>query len=284
MDGLPDEILLMIFRDLNISDLFIRCELVCKRWQWLIEGMRFKELIVYQSDHLINASNQYKKSKNIIFVENLDFLHHFKANFINLKYLKINFPTVHFDLDILNEFTGLERLDVEKVTNLNRDVKLCLPKLGTLNLQTHDLKNNDQHTIVIDSSKQLKVFSCNNLSSVRIVHPASVKHLELNGIVNENLIEFTDLELLKVNSTFSFGNSDGLIVKLPINLQKLFFYCECTAETLSNYYEMKIFFNHILEQKRMLGRDVEIYYNGIDLENEKPFANYGSGLKYLELN
>ena len=224
MDDLPLEMKTMILKQLNIQDL-LSCRLVSKGFKAYIEKIKPTELIVHKENGISekDAINWYDSTEainleNRICITNISSIESSPFNLTNLRNLKIDhFASSHsFDLTILNQFDKLERLEIEKVvlntTKNDGDILLTFPNLRSLVILIES--DSTRKLLIIDAVK-LETYKCGfHLRSVKLLHPASVKHLAADDFDDEDLECFEAIEYLACNSDIS-SLPPNIFEKLP---------------------------------------------------------------------
>ena len=263
MDSLPNELLVQIFRNINLTDLINNLKLVCKRWWSVInEHLKFNELILIQEWNFYNNYWYYTYNSinfdNLIRVKHLIIDESFANNFAQLKYLKINFEVKCFDLSYFNRFVQLEHFEFKEIDNFNRTTTLCLPKLRVFFIE---LRSNNHSTLIVDSPN-LAILCSNNLELIRLVHLSSLKFLESSTYSEQiEFNKFVNLQTLKLRKDFGFLY-DNVLLSLPNTLTRLHLYTKFFIDKESMIDSIE----HIREQHRLMNKTrIEIYFNGVRL-------------------
>lgn len=232
-EQLPNEILCLIFSRLNLSDLFNCLRLVNKRFNSLVNSMKFEELVITNFSKCLFKNNWYftyrpANAKSIIYADYVNQIvgsPSFPNSFANLRSLKIDFGflyyDMYFDIEQFNSFSKLEHLQFDNfLFRLNQNACLHLPALRILRVSlgfpTKELE--------IDAVR-LEVLCC-NLLRTRITHPLSLKFLQqIDQEIKESLRKFAKLEIYKSTGNIyaeeDFDND--ILLKLPSSLKQLHF-------------------------------------------------------------
>ena len=276
---LPNEILCLIFSNLNLSDLFNSLRLVNKRFNWLVNSMKFEEL-VFSNFSECNFKNSWYftyrpvNAKAIIYADYLEKIissPSFASSFANLRSLKIDFGflyyDMYFDIEHFNSFSKLEHLQFDNfMFRLNRNACLRLPALRILRVSlgfpTKELE--------IDAVR-LEVLCC-NLHRTRIKHPLSLKFLHQINQEIKDLRKFANLEIYK-STTNGYGEEEedfdnDVLLKLPSSLKQLHFE-DYRFDDLKGF--VMAFFR---ERHRIDRSSLKLFFNGVELVNDRPFAEY----------
>lgn len=252
---LNDQVFWLIFKYFDIQEL-MQMKLICKRFKHLIEGLKFKELIV-KEENFINYwyhNNQPVRLKNTISHFNIIKLFSnpkFRETFQNLKSLKALLP-VNFDLELFNLFP-LEHLEFDSFIYLNRKKVLRLPNLKTCKILA--LSYVEMDTIRLES------LYCANLSLLKIMHPQSIKYLEVENLKNNcDLKEFTNLKILNSNVILN----ENVILNSFENLEKIYVHSAYEGDSFVNdnmsINTVKKIFDDISRY------DVRVFYQGIEIK------------------
>ena len=274
---LPNEILCLIFSHLNFSDLFNVLRLVNKRFNALVDSMKFEELIFTNFSECVYKNSWYfsyrpTNPKSIIYADYLDLAARspcFQNSFANLRSLKIDFGflyyDMYFDIEQLNSFSKLENLQFDNFhLRLNQNACLRLPNLRVL----HVCLGFPTRELEIDAAK-LEVF-CGNLLRTRITHQLSVKFLKQIGQEIRDLRKFSNLEIYKSTTNgYREGTFDNdVLLKLPAKLKQLHF-------EDYRFDDLKDFARRFFRDRHRLDRsNLKLFFNGVELVNDRPLAEY----------
>lgn len=212
---LLDELWSLIFREyLDLVDL-VRMREVCKRFKFLVDQLGLSEVLVF--NYPIRFLNVLKvdkvpylwiRSRGFELELNCPKFIAFRTLFANLKHLQLGIALGRdgLNLEVLNEFTKLEKLHVEEM-RIKRDLVLRLPKLRTLSirlqsereyiLRPHEVKrlNYDREPhLVVDS--RVETLICKRLNLIRLKHPECIEFLESEIANRDNIGSFQNLRVL----------------------------------------------------------------------------------------
>ena len=264
---LPNELMLMLFKMIDLSDLIANCKPVCKRWKLLIEfHMKFAELVLTLNAGELISNHWYYTHRTVSRssicywpVDDLSFFSgpSFRLHFGNLKRLKISTNSLTADLQQLNHLTALEHLDLDGALNLNRTVTLCLPDLQILKLF---LIFNPFMQLKIDAIR-LQVLCCNQLEFIHIVWPSSIRHLELAAQEMVRLNRFKNLNTLVLVNTRK--HLAATICSAPATLKQLH---------LNNVALGKI--GDLLSSLERKLTNVRVWLNGVELIKQQPLDEH----------
>ena len=272
MNGLPNELLVLILKELSLDDLFNSCKLVNKRWWHVInEHLKPDELIIYKKYCPFKNYwfHTYKPidPKSLICSTNLRIDRTFKKTFINLRFLKIDYPIKdHVGLEYLNEFgQHLAHLEFTNIVRLHCDTSLCLPKLRVL----YVLFGSDGCKLLVESN-ELKILFANHLCLIELANKETVEFIETSYY--DDFDEFSNLKTLKL--TIAHFNEDhmNILSQIPDALQRIHFYSDF------KFPQANILFSHILNQKTIRNLELKIYNNGVELLANRSFDDYGFDL------
>lgn len=270
--GLPPEMILQIFRHLQLNDL-VRIKRVCSLWNELIGTMKIERLFV--SLNLDAKERWYYSSRpcrTVEFCHPRLFIAQCKKPILsNLKYLKFNTDiaiwnigsSVDFDLNEVNTFSGLVQLEMAfSCGNLN----LNLPNLEVLSLDP----GNYLYEIHLNC-RRLRVLSYGEAYDkdlLRVEHPDSVRVLE-SQMYGARLARFRHLECLR-RTSFQFGFLD-VTTMLKLKKLKAFHYDHSIDAFVNNDFDkIKRILKNFMQQKRMAGRSaLKFYFAGLQLIDEK---------------
>lgn len=283
MNELPNELICIIFRHLNLTDLFNNCRLVSKRLLGLVDSMKFQELIMlnpnpFNFDPLCYLTD-HSETKRRINLNNVLFFNVYKFgtfkikfnNFSDLKFLNFDFSNddceLKFEIESLNKFVQLEHLIIAKL-RLILNSTLCLPNLKTFSLTYHYRSLDEQgDNLLIDAIRleRVKFYDFQNLIN-KFVHPESIKFLICSSKNMENGFKvFNNLEVCRIEFKFFHTiDRNDLVSRLPNNLKEL--------HLDYNQYEFGLFlrnnvhyFRYLLDEKIELNQTFNLYVNEIEL-------------------
>lgn len=279
MNRLPDELILMIFDHLGFKILTQNCRLVCKRWLYLARKVQQKELVIsneFNSTEMDFWCFDFKpislKSLWILYPKQFwissklkIFDQPFKANFINLKRMKITWSGSVFDFRKMECMTNLEHLELDNV-QLGEDRCLLLPKLKIL-------KFGLWHEPLIIDSECLQVLICYQLDAIKLKKPQTLKRLDVIRSANEDLRIFSSLEFYRcVNVTIL---DRELMFKIPDSLKEIHLNCFHHIEVSSFPMSYEEVVSRVLGQRLRLGKkDLKIYFKNVELLDNRPFEEY----------
>lgn len=212
MDDLPNELIVMILRELSLIDL-VGCRLVSKRFRSLVDGhFKFRELVAFENDSYDDLAHfqctvEPFDCKHYFQPSHTDFLEstYFEFLFSNLRCLAIDCEL--WNLESLNKFANLERLQLHRLTVVGRRT-LSLKKLTNLTILNLTWMNSDA-SLLVDSDSLEKLY-CDTLEFIRFVRPETLRHLLIEEYSDE-LAVFRNLETLKINGTY-------LLTEIKLNL------------------------------------------------------------------
>lgn len=286
METLPDELTFMLFDRLDTSDLIRNCMLVCKKWRnLLIYKYKLKELIILGDRIWQNAHSWYFTCKPISIKKTIYCweLNNFKNSsyhnlffdspsfircFNGLKYLKTYLNEYGFNLEQFNKLPQLNHLEVDNQIYFKiKNVKLTLLNLKILKIIIHKGK------LIVDSDK-LEILCVNDLRTLELVKPETVKYLELRFYDNTNLAELTNLKVYKNRFINHFDKN--VLNKASSSLKEMHLYSNLWVY---NFNSNKNIISSIMKQKEDLQRDVDVYFQGVKLGIKK-FDDYDDDFNY----
>ena len=272
-----------------------------KKWKSFIESLRPTELIVERKRNLLallgelwidetvnrNQDSWFNTDKQInlrnrIFVSKFSALHLFPFSLGNLKFLRVSTKIcVENSLPILNALTGLEHLEAFDLAlnckKTDQQALLVLPSLKTLfvkNLDWDNLsRNRPKKYLQIDAVRLKALRSNSELKLIKLIHPNTIEHLEIEFYHNDDLSTYQNVNYFKCDSCITL-NTD-ILERLPA-LDEL--HCDevCTGNR-DDYFEMESIIDGIIQQRVVLDRErVKLYHNGrlLDVGRQK-FRDYG---------
>lgn len=212
-----DEIWSLIFKDyLELADA-VRMREVCKRFRFLVDQLGLTELLVcrfyYPFEGVFKVEknpDHWIKLRNFKWEPNSPKFIAFHAFFTNLKCLHLDnhldLEEEKFNIEVLNEFTRLEKLHVNQMW-IERDQVLRLPKLKTLSVRVRlerecrlrpseirRLNYDLEPHLVVDSKVETLV--CGRLNLIRLNHPECIEFLESEISNGDHLLVLTNLRVL----------------------------------------------------------------------------------------
>ena len=281
MDDLPLELYLIIFKYLNIRDLF-KVRLLSKKFNKIArEEYAIKELVFGNKS---NEHKDYRLKDNWHFIFKpinfnnyvIDFsLNFFKSSLFSLKNLKcLRIDVIDtFDLKFLNEFSCLEHL--EYYGNLCSDDEhksLRLPNLERLLFDPTFI------TIKIDCIALESIYlsddeGSSTFDSLNINYPLAIKRLISTYQYSLKLSAFKNLEYLQC--VFSKDLSDVLRNYLSLKELRIHTTDDSTSDVLSVLKQVIRHKNSLTAPRNYL----KIYFSNLELANEDHlaiFENYPS--------
>lgn len=300
MNELPNELICMIFRHLDLMDLFFNCRLVNKRWSKLVDTMKFQELIILNTTCINKPLSFVPKSinlNNILFNEDLFEVLKIKFhNLSGLKFLKlkrINGFCFANEFESLNKFIQLEHLIIDDIRfSFEKDsYLLCLPNLKKIVLniifgyQIHNYEYLDKTErtgkLLIDAIQleRVELVRCLNLD-IEFVHPKSIKIL-IGLSEKKDLKVFSNLEVLKIPPRGIYMNDEfNLFSRLPNGLKELHF--DYTSYVKSDLERVTKFLKDLLDEKVRLKLDLNLYVNEIKLISYESILKFCQFENYLD--
>lgn len=282
MEALPQELMFLIFDYLSLNDLLEK-KLVNKRWEFMIENLKIKELIIKELETEIKFSKRsncwhfsYKpiSLNRTVFIdfeerslENFVKSKLFLNTFSHLKNLKLSLlEFTSPDLSFLNDLTLLEHLEINNPIYLKKRETLKLP-----NLRIFQVSRVDNCRIEILSTN-LEVLFCYEIDKM-IINAVTVKYLELEFERNNclNFKRFPNLEIFKINN-IQFLNLDHFD-QFPEKLRE--FHVDFTDRNtaFSDHLERKIRMLYLVRVMGQPNKNVKMFYKGIHL-NDSLINNY----------
>lgn len=266
MDNLPNELLSMIFRSLNLTDLN-NCKLISKRFKDLCDNLKVEELII------AGRREEYKhwwfytnKPLNYEDSVSLKTFTAFKSDYKleqNLKRLHIRYgPSQRFHFRCLDGFNRLEQLDVDSISY---DSVYCFQAINLINLRILRLRyiqDQVKEARLHLKTPKLKILWCSNLNLIRVADPLTVVRLETTTYVSK-IKRFKNLEFLQVNYV---RDLDLDVLSYFGKLKQLHLITD-PAIFGQNFHEKKLntTIDYILKQKLLLGSDVRIFFHGVEM-------------------
>lgn len=292
MNNLQTSLLLIIFENVPIDQLFRRCKLVCKKWNQIInQKMQLNELVIRRTgiDRFIekNAQTNYwysnKRPINLnrtVILSKLDCFHNssFRATFANLKFLKFTLDGCIEKISIrsLNTLSNLEHLEIESIyseVNISPLYILKKPTLALSKLKFLKIPCIRNHKFKISSNK-LENLICNRLKEFKVMKPDTVKMLEVKAYSckvdtnSEDNLEhfgaFLNLKTLKLDG-IDYLDKD-LISKIPINLKELYLFHHFRIND-STIEKIK----HILRKRNESKLKLKIFLQNCELKDASTF-------------
>lgn len=275
INKIPTEILLLIFRFLELLDL-LRCRQVCRQWHAIIELMRLDSLVIFEKSlEIDDARWPYSlkaiDSRRSISVSRLNLLKCADSSFLcGLRRLKVQ-DAVKDDLqapliEFINRLGALEELYIWKLKNCAKGFEIRSNSLIYLTIFLVPIKGKP---IIIDTPKLVKFTTDSGLEFLNFVHPHQVGELKLR----DNLLfvsQFTGLQLLSCGNC-RLERSD---LKALSNLREIHF---CHRVYVLARRTMKQNVLELLELKKQLNRsDLRILFRGILLDEAGQLDGYDS--------
>ena len=256
MDKVPPELLVEIIYLLQVKDI-IRAKLVCKQWNSIISTfIKIKNLVVcdyppikeryFATNEPVNCCQMIRVGKDLdALVRNLN-----GTMFINLRKLYVtNIYDKFLEIDFLNNFSLLQRLELSHLKTKGRACTLLLPYLTILNIDNISLKA----SIIIDAPalEKLRLNSEEiHMKKVQFTHGESVRLLEIcKPISCVKLSGFQNLEHLYCQQTIK----DVDLTKWP-KLKEF------------QFYEDEEMFGELRKQRNELKMtDLKLHFYGFEL-------------------
>ena len=205
---LPNEMIVLMLRQLNLPDL-INCRAVSKRFRDLIdEHLKIRDLFVFKSDLPPRFSFATPNPRYLLQQSDSSILR--SVSFIgcfsmSLRSLKISLPLS--EPSDLNQFRSLERLYAQQIT-IDCEVRLSLPKLRTLVIA--DFARADQQSVLVVDAEILEKLKCYRLPLIKLVHYDAVRQLTTGDydFNYEHLPMFKKVRALRFEKVFGVEDVD----------------------------------------------------------------------------
>lgn len=307
MDDLPNELLPLIFKHLDLMDLpncrlvrnlrlryqwlvdriifsFFRYEFqVERRWTVFIDEVKLRELIVsadkmgcsevwYNTKMKTNARNKITFSA----------INRCPFDLAHVQRLKIVLTICvdTFNLNgLLATFSQLNLLHISGIQTSQRlnNVSITLPdSLKTISLNDVD-ENLKFH---LNASKLETVYCDSDIRNLKFSHPESVKHLkfeyynEIRSNDNDDVAVLPNLEYFHCVWGYSLADARLDYVKLFPKLKQIRFETE-GIEQYNDYERLNSLVNKILSQKKVsLRNNMKIYCDGKEMTRYNSFIHY----------
>lgn len=262
---LLDEIWVLIFRRYLDGIDTMRCRQVSKRFNFLIDQFCLTELLVCDYHSTCYDVHSVDREPGLwiqLFEFNLKPNSSFQAVFAErLKFLQMNIKlTREFNLEILNEFVCLEKLNLMRVI-ISRTQTLKLPKLTTFSIRLYTEReykyhsrpiNYDREPRLVLDSKVKNLFSAYQKVFV-IKHPECIEVLDCEReMESEKLVLLKNLRILQHNLSESLLNAFETLEKLE----------ELHLDTFirnENALEKQRLMNELMRKRFELKRKVNVY-------------------------
>ena len=293
MEGLQDDVLLMILSEyLHVTDL-VTCRLLSKRIKFLVDNFVKLKKLVFDCAHVIvhfgahrlsdladkKSERERPNPNHILIFRDYYVSHHldlprnssFQLLCSSLRCLKF-MPILQLtdsNMSTLNELSRLEELIITRPhIPPNQSPVLDLPNLKLLVMHWFDYATDPKSSKLVINSK-IKNFVYEDVHfnfPFQFNHPKHVEFLSVRSLEIEDLSIFQNLRVLCFHSISESNLNvvDVLPTLEAISLQD-YQYKAGEAEKVAN---------HLMRRRRVLGREnLKIYYFGILLN--RPFAEYG---------
>lgn len=278
---LPDELILIIFKKLNISDLR-NLRTVNRRFKGISE-FSTTDLIVTNGINLKNfwyLSDDRKSADrdDLIFCGFWSFRKIFRLE-SSLKRLELS---IFIHLSSLNRFKHLEHLEID-VFSLEGNDELNLLKLKLLVIKKIFYTKNDHKSFCTENEDHKLILECKKLEiislgiipfkDVKIVYPKIVKYLRFEHPAYCAIEQFKNLEHLSL-----IGNS-ALDKEILTKLKRLkildFDYVRRDDDELNDY------FSYVLKQRLVLRRvNLIIRANGVEIDKESMLKDRSNSFRF----
>ena len=213
IDDLPPEMIDELFRHLHLKDL-AACSLVNRRWHSIYAAFKLDRLIVFERfQDFSKWSYPRRRVRSVercqpeLFSRLVD-----QPLLSNLKHLALSGKHPEFDVDKLNRFSQLVRLEIKEIRTSQKKVNLNLPKLLVLVVHSR----NDRIFLSVDCPKLSLLVYEEKVNEVRtlldVKHPETIKKLVTN-ISNLKLRQFRGAECLVTNDFKAI--SKATLLSLP---------------------------------------------------------------------
>ena len=276
MEQLPDLPLLMIFKHLGIQSL-ARCRLVSKRFKSCVDLIRPEEIALNEiktcgdkwryRDELIDPDSQINDY-------DMNVLNEISFDLSRLRRLKISNYDLYRDLDDMIRFvnetaTQLEHFEIVGLA-LVANATLSLHRLEVLFIDWPEGKGDI--TVNAPALRVLSFFGTyGSLSKINVIHPKSIKHLELFHRADETVRQFENIETLRV---FLPRKIDPDLLRSNRHLKTIYLLGQWQWDLLV-IDETRTIVDGLLQQKRALAKnDLKIYFFDQLLEDDKQYDDY----------
>lgn len=240
MNNLPLLPLLQIFSEIDQDDLILNVRLVCKKWYFIINDLRFNELVLRQmvidqkvekAYNKLNNKNEknlrlnkkitncwfnpFEKSntpfepinpRSIICIRKLSNKftdsNVFSHLFSNLKRFKSNLNS-DFNLATLNCLTSLKHLEIESTIELKANVELFLPNLVFIMVF---LKKVPFFKLKIHSNCLTDLCVLEDADNITLSNPISLKYIFSISATDKQIFCFVQYMNLKLRMFFYYSN------------------------------------------------------------------------------
>ena len=264
-DQLPDLCMRSIFRFLNLPSL-ANCRAVNHQFKFYAEQVGTDELVLndcgrlrkgakwWLTDRPIDSENSISLKAFIKSVRSSPFKLHQQ-----LKFLHIQLKHAGLDFKILNDFKQLVHLEVKLGTLESRESgALARPKtLNHPSLRVFQVCSYKFPSYILTETPNLEVLGCNEMTSIQVEHPATIKRLVCGSSGDNTLLaKFKNLEILECESSNGIRLSDWKRLKeLCVGLPTYF------ANTAARE-AFKSSIVNIMRQKTVLKREELKFYLG----------------------
>ena len=270
-DKLPDEILEMTLKKLNLTDLG-RCRRVSRRFKAICEIVRIEELITCPETNQ-PKSRWFYTNKSIDYSESVKLSTEIDEYWLlfglrsTLKYIHFyaDVNGLDFDFSLLNSFTKLELLDVNSRIAGHHQV-FSPPNLRIFKFNYLD---RDRGDFFIECPK-LEVLSISSLYLTSFHQPETLRHLEIETY-EYDIESFINLEILVLNNIDRLNRN---VLTVFRNLKQLRL-LQGSGMSSDDWDRFKSKLNYIFEQKIILKRhDLVIFWADVRLENPDKIEEY----------
>lgn len=287
-DRLPDELLLIVFGRLGLFNL-ANCRSVCKRFWFLLRNIRKDELMIINSqalvdtwfytDHLVNyedclfQDHAFKVLKSP--VVDLRFLRQLKISHAgNVRGTKKD----KFELVTLNDFVHLKQLEIQ-LNNYRSDEVISLPNLEILSLDLTDSKFGEIVAPKLHALKRSCYYTNAVLETIKFRWPDTVRQLEIDE-PDRDLKLFKNVEIFK--SSYEHVRN---VMNLFPKLCEVHFYCIQSEIYLDHLYSIETEIQQLKEKRRAFEKpELRMFFFGVELVDDKSLADYNFGQRLFSLH
>lgn len=298
MEKIPEELFLMIAKEVPFQEL-LHLKIVCKKWNYLINQIKPKELLIIKRGSKISTlfcNSKYSwyhefkpiDLKNVILCDHLEFLNNstFINHLRNLESLKTEIDIN--DLEKLNLIPTLKVLEIENILDerneLDNKVFFNL-NLRNLNLLKIFISYESKGRLRIDSPN-LKILYVYKLLNLEFVHPQSIKEIKIESRwcdyevgteirTFKSLKCFTSLEVFKADIYYESVN---VIEDTYKSLKRAHFYCDYYGFAVhgdEDYSVANDYISRMIKDRSKFGVPaLKIYLNEFEIIDGKKLSEY----------
>lgn len=259
----------------SASELFVPTKLIVERKRNLLAFFHKLTINCKRDDY------QEKDLRNRIFVSKFSTIHSLPFKLMNLNYLRVD-TKICLDekiLMILNNLNELERFEIIDMQinrkRIDQSFRIVLPRLRTFFINNLEISNFDGNNRIkfleIDAIKLKKLVFYSELKLMKLIHPHTIEHLEIEFYGNDDLSSFENLKYFQCNSSITLPSD--LFTSLP-QLDNLHCY-ESSKQNKDDYFEIENLIDELIRHRTYLGRKMNFFFNGTLLDGEKKFRDYG---------